>query len=190
MKKITIYIIVCLSFVVISSCKKKDDPKPFNPPNINEEELITTLKLILTEGGSGTVYTFVFKDVDGAGGNAPTIDDIVLPSNKSFTGQIILLDESKSPADSISNEVAEEGGVHQFFYTVANANLIHSYAASDIDAYGVPIGLAPNFTTGATSTGSLTVVLKHQPGLKPTSGNGDSSKGETDIEVIFNVMVQ
>ena len=105
-------------------------------------------------------------------------------------GQVVLLDESKSPVDSISNEVKEEGDAHQFFYTVVNSTLTHSYAATDLDSHGVPIGLAPNFTTGATSTGSLTVVLKHQPGLKPTSGNGDSSKGETDIEVIFNVMVQ
>lgn len=175
---------------VLFSCKRKDDPKPSLPENPNEEELITTLKLLLTEGGSGTVYSFVFKDVDGAGGNAPIIDNIVLPANKSFTGEIILLDESKSPVDSISNEVKEEGDEHQFFYTIANANLSHSYAPGDADGNSVPIGLSPNFTTGSTSTGTLTVVLKHQPEVKPTSGNGDISKGETDIEVVFNVTIQ
>jgi hypothetical protein len=191
MKKIIMYSVASLFVItVLFSCRKKDDPKPFNPPNLNEEELITTMKLILTEDGSGAVYSFIFKDIDGEGGNAPTIDNIVLPANKSFTGEIVLLDESKTPADSISNEVKEEGDEHQFFFTVANANLVHSYAVGDFDSHGVPIGLNPKFTTGVASTGTLKVILKHQPELKPKSGSGDSSKGETDIEVIFNVTVQ
>ena len=191
MKNMFINSIVLVSLVLaLFSCKKKDDPKPDLPVNPNEQELITTMKLILTETGAGTVYTFVFKDLDGEGGNAPTIDNIVLPANKSFTGQVVLLDESKNPADSISVEVKEEGDEHQFFYTIANANLTHSYASGDVDGNGVPIGLKPSFSSGNASTGTLTVVLKHQPEVKPTSGNGDISKGETDIEVEFNVSVK
>src|SRR5688572_22097059 len=124
MKKLMKHLVLVLSFSsIILSCRKKDDPIPSNPQNPNEEELITTLKLILTEDGTGTVYTFVFKDLDGDGGNSPVKDNIVLPANKTYAGQVVLLDETKNPVDSISNEVLEEGDEHQFFYTITSVNL-------------------------------------------------------------------
>jgi len=182
-------IIILFAFSAFLSCRKKDEPKPQNPTDTNEEELITTLKLILTEDGTANESIFIFKDLDGAGGSAPTIDNIVLSANKTYNGRIVLLDESKTPADSISNEVQEEGDEHQFFFTVTGANITHQYKTGDVDSKGVPIGLEPIFVTGVASTGTLKVVLKHQPDSKPTSGLGDSSKGETDIEVDFNVVI-
>ncbi len=178
---------VLLVMLLAFSCKKKDDPKPSNPPNTNEEELITTLKIMFTEEGTGTVSVFQFADLDGSGGNAPTQDQIVLNAGKTYHGRIILLDQTKSPVDSISNEVEEEKNAHQFFYTTTGDNLSVSY--TDFDDHGVPVGLFPDFVTGVAGSGTLKVVLKHQPDLKPTSGMGNSSIGETDVEVIFNVTI-
>jgi hypothetical protein len=183
--KILFLLLIFISTVI--SCKKKDDPKPSDPQNNNEEELITTLKLILTEDGTSNVSTFQFADLDGSGGNAPTVDNIVLEAGKTYHGKIILLDQTKSPADSISNEVEEEADEHQFFFEVTTANLTISY--TDFDSHGVPLGLFPDVVTGAASSGTLKVTLKHQPELKPTSGMGDSTKGETDVEVTFNVTI-
>lgn len=189
MKNILKLLSVAVIFTIVAlSCKKKDDPKPSNPHNTNEEELITTLKLILTEDGTSNVSTFQFVDLDGAGGNAPTVDQIVLEAGKTYHGRIILLDQTKSPEDSISNEVGEEADAHQFFYTVSSANLTVSY--TDFDTHGVPLGLYPDLVTGTAGTGTLKITLKHQPDQKPTSGTGDSSIGETDVEVTFDVTIQ
>lgn len=188
MKKLTFNaIIICSLALLIFSCKKKNDPIPKAPQNPNEAELITTLKIIFTEQISGNVSAFSFRDIDGPGGNAPTKDIIQLDASKTYSGRIILLDETKSPVDSISNEVEEEKDDHQFFFTVTSANLTSSY--TDYDTHGVPLGLYPNFVTGSASTGKLKVVLKHQPDIKPNSGNGNASIGETDIEVEFDVTI-
>jgi hypothetical protein len=188
MKKITITILtIMLSGAMFVACKKKDDPKPSNPQNPNEQELITTLKLILTEDGTTNVSTFQFADLDGPGGNPPTQDNILLSANKTYHGRIVLLDQTKNPVDSVSNEVEEKKDIHEFFFTPAGVNITSTY--TDFDTHGVPVGLYPDFATGAASTGTLKITLKHQPGLKPTSGNGDITIGETDIEVTFNVSV-
>ncbi len=188
MKKLTFNtIVICVLSLLLFSCKKKNDPVPEAPLNPNETELITTMTIIFTEQVSGNVSTFSFRDTDGPGGNAPTKDAILLDASKTYNGRIILLDETKSPKDSISNEVEEEKDEHQFFFTVTSANLTSSY--TDFDNNGVPVGLYPNFVTGTASTGQLKVVLKHQPEIKPTSGNGNASIGETDIEVVFDVTI-
>lgn len=180
-------LILFIAILAIVACKKKDDPKPSNPQSDDDQELITAMKLVLTEDGTGTVSSFQFSDPDGPGGNAPTQDNIVLSANKTYHGRIILLDQTKSPVDTISNEIEEKKDEHQFFFTVTGANLTSSY--TDYDTHGVPVGLFPDFVTGAASTGTLKVTLKHQPEVKPKTGSGDITKGETDIEVTFNLTI-
>jgi hypothetical protein len=184
-KQLSILAFSFMFSVTLFSCKKNKDDAP-SPQNNNEQEQITTLRVIVSEG-STVVDTFSFTDIDGPGGNAPTIENINLTANKSYSARLLLLDESKNPVDTISSEVAEEAEEHQFFYTVSSANL--TVTPTDEDANGVPVGLEATFDTGAASTGNLTIVLKHQPELKPTTGDGDSSLGETDVEVTFSVNI-
>lgn len=167
--------------LLLFNCKKNKDEAP-TPQNENEQEQITTLHLIVSEG-STVIDTFTFRDVDGPGGNAPTIEDVSLSANKSYNARLLLLDESGTEVDTISNEIEEEKDVHQFFYTITSANLTVNY--DDADDNGVPVGLQTNMVTGAASTGTLKIVLKHQPDVKPTSGNGDPALGATDVEVTF-----
>jgi len=186
MKKnlLNIALFVSLSFTLFNCKKNKDDaPTPQAP---NEQEQITTLHLIVKEG-STLVDTFSFKDLDGPGGNAPTLETINLTAGKTYSALLLLLDQSKMPADTISKDVEEEKNEHQFFYAVTMANLSVQY--NDVDDNGVPLGLKTLMTTAGASTGTLKVTLKHQPNLKPKTGNGDSSLGETDVEVIFNVNI-
>ncbi|MBX7181605.1 MAG: hypothetical protein K1X82_05800 [Bacteroidia bacterium] len=170
-------LLLTLSFSALwmfNSCKP-DDPAP-----TNEEELITSLVMNFTDSATQQVNTFQFRDPDGAGGNSPIVfDSLQLKSNSTYYVSILLLDESKSPVDTISNEVEEEGVDHQFFYNVTNVSVQTSY--EDQDANGAPIGLESKWKTGVAGIGSVMVVLKHQPGEK----NGSQSTGETDVEVNF-----
>ncbi|MFN3405008.1 MAG: hypothetical protein ACK40G_12985 [Cytophagaceae bacterium] len=188
MKKVDLLqllVLVCLT--VFTSCKKdkKEVPAPHNP---NEEELITTLKLIFTDEEENE-SEFIFEDIDG-NGVAERLDTIRLSSNKTYHVEIILLDKSKNPVDTISHEIEEEGDHHQFFFTAKGVEVTFGY--EDEDENGVPIGLLTKWITGGATTnksGKVEVVLKHQDD-KPKTGNGNADLGETDIEVDFPVLIQ
>ena len=184
--------IIALSLASLASCKKDDDDVA-NPVNPNESEVITTVKVIVSPVSSPTTISeFLFRDIDGDGGNAPTIDTIRLNANTDYNVQLLVLDETKNPVDTTSIEIEEEKNAHQFFYTkIGTYNLTTSYL--DFDDNGVPLGLNMEFntTTGFTiKTNKLQIVLKHQPALKPTTGNGNESLGETDVEINFPILIQ
>ena len=128
-------IFLCVSFL-ITSCKKDN----VNPGDSNEEELITTVQLKIKETGTNTINTFIWKDVDGAGGNAPLIQTIALSPNKSYEVEAVFLDESKSPAADISKEVRAEADDHEVFYQTSNA--FATITRTDKDSNNFQIGRA------------------------------------------------
>lgn len=180
MKKYAFFFTVVL-VMAIFSCKKEDKVDP------NEGELITTLKVSLTETGSSTPQVFVFKDIDGPAGNPPQqFDSIIINSNKSYTASLQFLNESVSPAEDITVEVAAEGDDHQVYFQPTTAAI--SVNNLNNDSKGLPIGISSTWQTGAAGTGKMKITLKHKPGAKAT---GDPvSKGETDVEIEFNVRIK
>lgn len=171
---------VLLTSLLAVSCEKdKEEP--------NEEELITTVTLNFTEiGGPGT-GTFIFRDLDGDGGNPPTVfQDIVLAPNKSYNMTVTLTNESVSPAEDITAEVVAEAGDHQFYFEPTGANVTVNNL--NTDPGGLPLGTSARWTTGAASNGNVKITLKHKPGIKAA---GDPvTKGETDIELNWVTRVQ
>lgn len=163
-----------------------DDPEP-----VNEEELITTLIYELTPVGGGSTVTLTFRDLDGDGGDAPVITTEKLAANTSYTGSLTLLNESETPAEDITEEIEEEDEEHQFFFAIVTTDATITYA--DEDPNGNPIGLATNLGAGAVSTGTLTIVLRHEPD-KDAAGVSDgditNAGGETDIEVTFDLVIE
>lgn len=172
MKKSTL-LVAALSVLLMFSCKKETTEE-------NAEELITTLKVTLTEQGSGAVSVFQFKDPDGDAGNPPTaFDEIIVKPNTVYTCSLEVLNESVSPAESLNTEISAEATDHQFYLTPAAVNLTISNL--NTDSNGLPLGLTSTWTTGAASTGKIQIILKHKPGSK---ASGDPvTKGETDIEL-------
>ncbi|MCU0336845.1 MAG: hypothetical protein MUF12_03205, partial [Sediminibacterium sp.] len=61
---------------LFTSCKKDD-----HDHDHDEEELITTLRVQLTNTATNATQTFTFRDTDGPGGNAPTVDSILIAPN-------------------------------------------------------------------------------------------------------------
>ena len=137
-----------ITFIALIStqvaCKKDKPLDPTNPAPNNPAELITTLKLIFTDSANtSSVNTFVFKDADGDGGNAPTqFDTIQLNANSTYYVSVLLLNESVSPADTISNEVAEEANEHQFFFHYNGVNISLTYLDADTNTPPLPLGLS------------------------------------------------
>lgn len=164
-----------LSFFIISC---GENPKP-----VNEEEVITTLIMTFKEGAN-TAAIFTFRD--------SVITNDTLAANKVYDVTIELLNESATPADTITKEVKEEGADHQFFFAPASGLNI-AFAYSDTDDEGHPVGLSSTATTTTASTGQLTVTLRHEPDKHAAgveSGDISNAGGETDAEVTFDVVIQ
>ena len=176
-------LLVSVSFV---ACNDDDDPEiP------NEEELITTVTYTLVPNGGGSTVVFNFSDPDGDGGEAPVITGGSLEANKSYAGSLVLLNESESPAEDITEEIKEEDAEHQFFFTSTKADVSVSYADQDGD--GNPLGLSSILTTQSAGSGNLTIILRHEPDKNAagvSAGDITNAGGETDIEVTFPFDVQ
>jgi hypothetical protein len=178
----TLRLMAFLAFAVFTaSCDKENDVDP------NEEELITTLKVSLIEAGTTTPQVFVFKDIDGPGGQAPSqFDSIIINANKSYTASVQFLNESVSPADDITLEVSAEAADHQVYYQATTVVLPATNL--NIDGLGLPLGITSTWTAGAAGKGAMKITLKHKPGTK--AANDPVTKGETDIEVEFGVRLK
>lgn len=179
--------LLLLAFV---ACKEES---PSDPGNGNDQELITKVILTLTENGTSNVVTATFNDPDGDGGTAPTIGSLTLKAGSAYTGKIELKDESKNPAEDLTEEVKEEADAHQFFYTPQGALAGRiTVTITDKDNKNLPVGLefAVAVSAGAAVTGSaansLNVSLSHFEG---TAKNGTSRSAETDVEINFPVNV-
>lgn len=172
-------------FLAIFATGCKDNPpSPSNPPS-NESELITTFKLLFTDTANGKVYTAFMFDGDGTGPDDPSIfDSIILDAGRVYKTEIVILDETKNPADSVTNEILEEADDHLFVFKKSGVNLTVQIA--DKDSKNLPLGLVSYWTTGAASKGTIQVLLKHQPGVK----DGTEQPGETDIDLTFNCTIK
>lgn len=178
-------IMLVSTFLTITSCTVDEPVAP------NEEEIITTLRYVLTPTGGGDAVIFEFQDLDGDGGNDPVIVEGTLAANTTYTGNIELLNEAVSPVEDITVEIRAEAEEHQFFYETTAANLTIGY--NDSDANNQPVGSETAVNTGAATTGTLTITLRHEPLKSATNvstGDITNAGGETDIEVTFNVMIQ
>jgi len=186
MNRNSFYIFAVLGTIILSmtACGKDDPVIP------NEEELITTFTYTLTTAGADPVV-LNFTDLDGDGGNAPVINGGTLTANTTYTGVIELLNEAESPAEDITEEVAEEREDHQFFFATDGLDLRFAY--EDADANQQPVGLSTTLLTGDAGTGNLRITLRHEPDKNATGvsmGNIENAGGETDIEVTFPIMIQ
>jgi hypothetical protein len=68
-------------------------------------------------------------------------------------------------------------------YKTSGANL--AFSNFDKDRNNLPVGITATATTGAASTGTFTIILRHQPDVK----NGTETPGSTDLEAVFPVTI-
>jgi hypothetical protein len=182
MKKIIINFSIA-SMLFITACKN-NEIKPENKPS-NETELITTLIIELTDSQTNTKNHFVFRDLDGDGGNAPVnFDSIFLKPNTTYNCHLIVLDESQSKSDTVSNEIFDERDDHLFVFTKEQIDAV--IYITDKDNNNLPLGLMSKWYSKTASNGFITIALKHQPNIK----NGSSQIGETDIEIKFPCRIE
>ncbi len=187
-KKTLNSLFLCGTALVVSLFTFGCSKDPASPPE-NESETITTVRFRLVQTDDTTrVFQAQWRDLDGEGGNPPMITGFSnLPANKTFSGSIQVLDETKSPIEDITKEIKEEDDEHQFFYIVSGVSLTLQY--DDADSNGKPVGLKTRVTTGNASSGTLRIVLKHEA-TKNNTISVPSTDGETDFDIVIPVVIQ
>lgn len=184
--KIIAIAILCLTF---NACTDDDDDsvKPGTTITPNEEELITTVEIHLSYTNNVVIDTVSFNDPDGDGGNAPTIDTLVLQSAKEYLVNLKFLDASDpSDIEDITLEIEAEDDEHLVCFETMNSTGI---SISKIDTDGTyAVGLTSRWTissSASSNNGTLKLTLKHQPGVK----DGTCAPGDTDVEIDFPVVI-
>jgi hypothetical protein len=184
---------------LITSCSNEDPAKQDVP------EFISSVKLMFVPAGVGGVVTATATDPDGLGSaDIEVTGPIHLVKNVSYTLTFEILNNLAAPTDpdyNIGDEIQEEGDEHQFFFAWTNTvfsnptgngnidNRSDPVNYNDEDVNGLPIGLSTTWTaTDVASTGTFSLLLKHQPDLK--SNTSTSSDGETDITLTFDITVE
>ena len=172
--------------LLLNGCKKGTDPLP-----ADENELITTVTLRFTQAGTTNVQTATYQDKDGDRGADPTkFDSITLTANTSYSLTIDLLDESKTPTVSTTNEIMEKKDEHLFIYTADPASLL-TYTYGDKDSRNLPVGLTGTVKTGAAGAGKFNVRLRHQPPINGTIvKDGTPTPGSDDVNLNFGLTVK
>lgn len=184
-------ITICLLIVVlISGCKKKkeDIATPQSPGN--ETGLITSLKIVFDDlSPSNNDVVAVFEDLDGVGINPPTIQDTIkLKRTKNYIATIYLLDKSKTPVDTLSNNVLLDANNYQFFFTFTGISINKTYLDQDNNSPSLPIGLRTQWFVGGGVDGNIIeegttqiMLKKYQQGTK----DGMATTGDEVIKVLF-----
>jgi hypothetical protein len=175
LSKLFILYIAIIS-LTLSACHKDHDQ--------DEEELITTVRLKFTPA-SGPILTYSWQDLDGAGGNAPTIPTINLEVNTVYSVELELLNESVTPADNITEEIQAEAEEHLFIFNSATSGL--SILITDKDSNNLDLGLKSTWTTTNAATGNVNIVLKHNP---DKASSNPAVTGSTDIDITMPVVIE
>ncbi len=164
--------------LVLAVCSALYACKPEDPSN--EQEVITSVVLNVSS------VKYAWRDIDGPGGNAPVIDQLNLKTGVNYSVTLSVLNESDSTqVKDLTSEVMNEKNDHRLCFDVS-AGLPLVVTILDLDDNTRPVGLTTTWVTGQQVTGgSVTISLKHQPGVK----DGTCIPGETDVEVTFPVSI-
>jgi hypothetical protein len=171
--------VALISLFSFNACSPKED----------EGELITTVKLSLGVSLVGNPVDYVWRDLDGPGGNAPVLPDTIklgqiTPGGSPYLGTLTFLNEQNGTIEDITLEVKNEAKDHFVCYEVSSMLMPPTgltISATDKDENNLPIGLSTEWKPMGKDFGVVVIRLKHQPGIK----NGTCAVGETDVEVTF-----
>jgi hypothetical protein len=168
--------------LVLTACKKEEQGVP---APIGNEFLTTTILNLQNINNPADKPTISYKLI-GTNPAVITPDTLRLMVNATYKCTVVILDETKTPADTVSKVIAERANYHLFVYRPSNGlNLNDSITDHDTNNPPLPFGLQSQMRTTAPSAGTLEVILRHQPNVK----NGTYAPGSTDLDVIYPVKI-
>lgn len=173
--------------LLFHACSK--DEKTVSPP-LPGNEFLTTVRLVVTNANNSsdvqivsvTDTTLIANPPDSI--NHPQLN---LKANTTYNVSVLFLDETKKPVGNVTDDIYDRRNYHLICFDISGgANLTVTRTDQDTNNPPLPIGLQDKFTTGAASSGTLNVQLRHQPNAK----NGSCDPGSSDADVDFKVSIQ
>ena len=192
MKKQTFLLPLLILSLIFTGCSDDDDHDDHSHP-VNEEEVITTIEVTLSDGTNS--YVLIWEDLDGDGPDLPIITGATIPSN-SYDEEIQLYNKTLDPTDDeyvVTTEILEEDVDHQFFFNASNGLNVFDFVYADADVDGNPIGQQFIIEDVSGSGGDLNIVLLHEPNKNAdgvSDGDITNAGGDTDIDITFPIIVQ
>ena len=174
------YISIFLASALMQSCKEPTT----SPEPTAEQEKITTVKLEFKDTANGQFLNYYFRDMDMEGPKPPSqLDTIILNTNTTYLVSTKFINEANpNGIINVTSEVKAEEKHHIVCYSTTNSSII---IRTDSDGI-YPLGLETKWFNGSASTGKLSIILKHQPGMK----DGSCDLGSTDVQVDFPLIVR
>ncbi len=175
--------------LLAGACKKDEQ----NVDPTDDNEAITTATLSLTNTASATdVVTGTIENLNTSA--TFTNATLNLKANTTYNGSITLLDKTKTPTVDATEEIREKTNEHLFVYMympTGTTTSTMSVTLTDRDTNPAPgpypVGLTTRMQTGATAgSGSMHVVLRHQPNSK----DGTATPGSSDLDTSFPVGIK
>ena len=192
MKKQTFLLPLFILSLIFTGCSDDDDHDDHSHP-VNEEEVITTVEVTLSDETNS--YVLIWEDLDGDGPDLPIITGATIPSN-SYDAEIQLYNKTLDPTDDeyvVTTEILEEDVDHQFFFNASNGLNVFDFVYADADVDGNPIGQQFIIEDVSGSGGDLNIVLLHEPNKNAvgvSDGDITNAGGDTDIDITFPIIVQ
>ena len=172
---------------IAMACDSEETVSPDEPAQI------TTVIASFANDQTDDVVTGSFRDLDGPGGESPSISGVTLDADARYTVTLQFLDERETPADDITDEIREEDLEHQVFFVIGG-NIGIRYAYDDVDRQGNPLGLRGKLTTTAsTGNASIQVILIDQPNKSlngVAEGDLNNAGGVENIRIQLPISVQ
>lgn len=189
-----IVMLACLSGIIATaSCSDKTKHKVENPV-VQEPELITTVTVKTTQiKPPYLVRYFMYRVINGTGSNHTEFhaDRITLNANTDYDIEVLLSDETKTPAADVTQEIITERNAHLFYYISEPVDGGGSISVSerDTDDHGQPFGRICKWHTGDVGSGKLILELIHGPRNK-LADERSKIAGSTDVEATFEVILK
>ena len=192
------YKIAATLLLLLTACEAEEPTREDSP------EMITTVIVTFTpiDGGEPIIGNAVDPDAEGIR-DIETDGPIALTAGATYMLTLGMYNDLADPDSdeyNISAEVEDEGAEHMLYFgwtgdifsDPSGSGNIGDHEGpvlyQDTDSNGLPLGLQTKWTTSGESTGTLRIVLKHQPDLKSETSTSDI--GESDMDVVFDVHVK
>ncbi|MEY4927396.1 MAG: hypothetical protein RI894_1832 [Bacteroidota bacterium] len=174
-----------ITILVVISCQ----PELVEPVTPLENEYISTVKIIyVNPADTADKGVARWADLDNnPATHADTSTAILnLKKNSQYNLEILFLNETKSPIDTISKEVKARSIFHLICITpLTPFGLTATPTDMDGNNPALPLGLKYRVLTDSTlKNGMIRLKLKHQPSGK----NGSCELGSADADVRFRVV--
>jgi hypothetical protein len=177
-------VLVLLTIATLYGCSK-DPVSPVGDEHAPPTTVVMQLIRLDSAGKAVDTTMCTVRDTSVIKGKPRVEGGLSLLSNSKYKGSLILLNESKSPAEDVTAEIVAEKDAHVFRYMVrGDAPNAVSITNLDKDDKGLDFGL--NFevkTTGGAVvklTGVINLILEHHD-----DGNKLGATFDTDINQDF-----